>query len=146
LDLGPFLATNGRFPKTDSYGDGITNSDYWSNRPVIFRQIADAFRTVGTAEDLLYPGVPSRGKVASLYPYSSKLWDDFEKETSYYENEVRYLHIALIQTGYTVDIADEQDISAGALAADSLRNYAVLYIVGPNVHEDIQKDIVEKRA
>jgi hypothetical protein len=126
------------------YNEGFVGqlSDQWSNRPEIFKQIADANKLVGEADEILAAGNSKRGVIALLSPYSSKLWDDMAD--SIYENEIRFLHTACIHYGYTLDIIDESDVLNGVLFENNpqFRDYRVLYIVGPNLSNDVQKNII----
>lgn len=128
------------------YNEGFVGqiSDQWSNRPEIFKQIADATRIVGESEDILAPGKRERGKIALLSPYNSILWDNVDRGSTY-EEEIRFLHIACVQSGYSVDIIDEQDIKKGVLVKNtpSYRGYSVLYIMGPNVSSEAQRNMIK---
>ncbi len=101
----------------------------WSENWRSYRPIADAIRSLGRAERLLYPGRPERGKVAIFLPAASGLWDS-EQGATYYQQEIGWLHAALLHAGYTVDFVDDSDVAQGALA---WRSYHVLYLTAPNV-------------
>lgn len=110
-------------------------SDYWSN----YESLADALGLVGRAERLLFPGEPSRGKVALFFPGSSYLWDP-GPGWYLYELELEYLHYALTHAGYTIDFVDETDLANGVLAT---RGYTTLYVTAPNVARAAQEKLRE---
>src|SRR5262249_33217738 len=98
-----------------------------------YKSIADAMRLVGRAEKLLFPGRPRRGNVAIYLPGISNLWDTVSSPYIVYQNEIKFLHYALVHAGYTVDFVDDYDIASGALQQ---RKYTTLYVTGPNVAND----------
>jgi hypothetical protein len=108
----------------------IENS--WSEFQKVYQPIADAIRLVGHAEKLLFPGRPRRGNVAIYIPGISHLWD-ITSDGVLYQNEIQFIHYALIHTGYTVDFVDDYDLASGALQQ---RAYTTLYVTGPNVAND----------
>jgi hypothetical protein len=101
----------------------------WSESWRSYRPIADAVRALGRSERLLYPGRPERGKVAVFLPAASGLWDE-QQRAPFYQQEIGWLHAALVHAGYTVDFVDDADVAGGALAT---RGYGVLYLTAPNM-------------
>jgi hypothetical protein len=108
-------------------------SDAWSNLSQVYKPIADAMRLIGRAENLLYRGRRERGKVAILIPGISNLWDKCNL-FKLYQNEIRFIHYALIHSGFTVDFVDDYDIANGKLKQ---RKYTTLYCTGPNLSTDV---------
>jgi hypothetical protein len=115
-----------------NYGPYPIGGNEWSQSQTVYQPIADAIRLVGRAEKLLYPGRPRRGNVAIYLPGISNLWD-ISSDGVLYQNEVQFIHYALIHAGYTVDFVDDYDLASGALQQ---REYATLYVTGPNVAND----------
>ena len=101
----------------------------WSESWGAYRPIADAVRSLGRAERLLYPGRLEHGKAAIFLPAASGLWDA-DQHATFYLQEARWLHAALVHAGYTVDFVDATDVAGDALAS---RGYLVLYLTAPNV-------------
>lgn len=108
----------------------------WSENFQAYKPMADAFRRIGRAERVLFPGKPARGNVAILIPSTSVVWDN--KQSPYYYQEIYGLHYALVHSGYTVDFVDDVDLAAGALAE---RKYTTLFITGPNLARGAQEKL-----
>jgi hypothetical protein len=110
----------------------------WSEDTSVYASIADALKLVGRSEDVLYPGQPSRGKVAILLAGESNLWDDNNAHKQY-DQEVQSLYYALSQAGYTVDFVDDTDLAQGALSA---RGYTTLYVTSPNLSAAAESQVI----
>jgi hypothetical protein len=99
----------------------------------VYSEFADANRLIGRSENILFPGLPERSKVAILLPSASALWDTKQDEhgSPYYALELYGLYFA-ISHGFNIsaDFVDDTDVADGALTE---RDYHVLYVVGPNI-------------
>jgi hypothetical protein len=82
--------------------------------------------------------------VAILIPAASSLWDSLASVPTFYLNDERGLHYALVHAGYTVDFVDDTDLdhpeNPGEFAS---RGYTTLYITGPNVSAAAQTKVSE---
>jgi hypothetical protein len=110
-----------------AFGTAFIQVDGWSENAATYSPTARALRLLGRAERVLHPGRPDRGKVAILLPAASSLWD---VGPTFYLNDAKYLHHALVHAGYTVDFVDDTDLKDDALAS---RDYTTLYITSPNM-------------
>jgi hypothetical protein len=126
----------------------------YSEKPDVFRKIAEANRMIGAAEDLLWPGKQSRPQVAILMPRSAQAWDardiqlptqiqdatntNLNNDTVDYMAEVFDLYLALQHDNIPVDFVDEDDLSAKGLEA-----YRVLYVTEPNIPTEGQDGLSE---
>lgn len=115
------------------FGDG------WSEKSVrTYHGFADAFRMLGKAEHVLYPGRPRNGTVAILVPKASQPWD-MTAAMKLYMYEIYGLHRALTHAQYPVDFVDDDDIEAGKLAE---YGYKALYVTAPNLSAAAQSAIL----
>ena len=109
------------------YGPAYNKEDYgsWSDNKDRVKEIAKLTREIGKVEDILLPAHLRPAETAILYSLSSDIW---EKPTEPYILERRYVHLALLHDQVPVDFITEEDI-----IEDYLRNYKVLYLIGPNI-------------
>lgn len=123
-----------------TWGSSLTwGSNSWSDRLLIYPQVASALRLVGRADHLLAPGKRAPGKVALLRSGSSDLWaPTVEYNSVLHTEELRYLHFALTHAGYTCDIVDETELSGSDWR---YRGYTTLYVTGGNVALAAQNQI-----
>ena len=124
----------------------------YSERVQVLREMAEAHRMIGAAEDLLWPGKRQQPQVGILAPRSAELWDamgaplptqivdatntDLNAHTVDYMAEVFDLYLALQHADIPVDFVDEDDLSP-----DGLEPYRVLYATEPNIPMEGQQGI-----
>lgn len=133
----------------------------WSDNEAAYGSIANAFRRVGRAESLLYPGVAPgapgaalpRPQVALQLPGAGALWFPISAgcatspsaatcsagnwERASFESQGLYL--ALMHAGYDVDFVDDVDLATKGLLAS--RGYRVVYVTSPNLSQTAQQEI-----
>ena len=126
----------------------------YSERASVLPQMAEAHRMIGAAEEVLWPGKPSRSQVAILAPRSAEVWDAREiaipnqiqdatnnhlnRATVDYMAEVFDLYLALQHANIPVEFVDEDDLSS-----QGLKPYRVLYVTEPNIPAEGQQGIVD---
>ena len=126
----------------------------YSENAAVMSKMAEAHAMVGAAEELLWPGVPSRAQVAILHPRSAEVWDagptdsatpiqdatnnHLNRSTVDYMAEVFDLYLALQHDNIPVDFVEEDDLSV-----TGLKPYRVLYVTEPDVPEENQRGLIE---
>ncbi len=115
----------------------------WAQYPSLHPEIEIANKLLAAKEYVLFPGRPSRRLIAILATHCSDLWyrnDGCEGTWNYHLNELERIDIAtaLAHEGFGVDYVDETDIRQNALI---LRQYRVLYVLDPNLPEDLIEPI-----
>ncbi|MCX7704910.1 MAG: hypothetical protein N2115_01450 [bacterium] len=117
-----------------TYGPTATSTEnYWSDLRGEYDGIAAITRQLTKAEKFLVEGKLRPTKVALLYSISSDLWQPFGYV---HMLERRLTYFALVHQQYLVDMLTEEDIIAG-----KLKNYSVLYVTDPCIHEQAIKEI-----
>jgi len=116
----------------------------YSQNTRVFDGIARTCRLIGAAEDLLYPGRPTRPQVAMLHHLSAEMWDQMDREVANgivdatntnmnahcaeYTAELFDLYLALMHNQVPVEFISEEDAIYGPLM-----QFKVIYVVEPNV-------------
>src|SRR6185436_11423272 len=115
------------------FGPAPVNTNAWSDYKSCYPKIAEINSMIGNAENVLYPGRPSRGKICILVTKCSDFYNCGSREYQMYQVERSNLHHALCHAGYSVDYIDEIDILQNRL---EIRDYKVLYLTDPNLPAD----------
>jgi hypothetical protein len=120
----------------------------YSENPSLLRKMAEAHRMIGSAEELLWPGVRQPAEVAILQPKSSEPWDEkgisdatnsnLNGATVGYMAEVFDLYLGLQHADIPADFVEEEDLSPAGL-----KNYKVLYVTEPDIPTEYQKSLAE---
>ncbi len=117
-----------------TYGPTATSTEnYWSDLRGEYDGIAAITRQLSKAEKFLIDGRLRPTKVALLYSISSDLWQPFGYV---HMLERRLTYFALVHEHYLVDMLTEEDIIAG-----KLKNYSVLYVTDPCIHQQAIEEI-----
>jgi hypothetical protein len=133
----------------------LPNRNSWSDYQATYAPVANALRRIGQTESVLYPGMPTRSKVAVQLPGASALWFPISSgcaskaQTSscpigmweLYSLESEGLHYALEHAGYSVDFVDDADLAAPDLL--SQRGYQILYVTQLNISAAAQQQIAK---
>ncbi|RMG37888.1 MAG: hypothetical protein D6725_08230, partial [Planctomycetota bacterium] len=127
----------------------------YSERVQVVRDMVRAHRVIAKAEDLLWPGRMPVARVALLHPRSPQPWDalsagrqdvQIQGATNHHMNarrcgylaELFDLYLALQHAGIPADVIDED-----MLTAEKLAPYRVLYVTGPDVPLEGQRQVVD---
>lgn len=111
----------------------------WSERPWVYRSVADGLRLLGRAEHLLYEGRPRNAPTALLLSQAGQVWDT-NSTLKLYLNELYGLHAGLTHVQAPVDIVDDVDLENGILLSN---RYEVLYVSAPNLSTNAQRNILD---
>ncbi|MEO6848733.1 MAG: beta-galactosidase trimerization domain-containing protein, partial [Chthoniobacterales bacterium] len=101
-------------------------SSAWHSRPFNWYANAELTREFGGSEDLLYTAKKSPSPVGIIYSSSSDIWT--VGLTTAFGFDRLFTWTALTHAQIPVDFLSEK-----TLAQDSLKNYRVLYLSGPNL-------------
>lgn len=130
-------------------------SNCYSENFAVLPRLPEAYRMIGAAEELLWPGRPAPAQVAILFPRSSQMWDaknvpipqgvpddathvNLNARTVDYMCEVYNLYLALMHANIPCDFVEEEDLSA-----KGLKQYKLLYVTEPNVATEHQRGLLE---
>ncbi|HOK79846.1 MAG TPA: beta-galactosidase trimerization domain-containing protein [bacterium] len=117
-----------------TYGPTATSTEnYWSDLRGEYDGIAKITKQLARAEHILADGRTRPTNVALLYSISSDLWQPYGYV---HMLERRLTYLALTHQQYLVDMLTEQDIIAG-----KLKNYSVLYVTDPCIHQQAIEEI-----
>lgn len=94
--------------------------NYWSDSISQYKGVAKVIRDIGKAEELVYPGQPTKRQVAIIYSTTDEIWDTNGAKGQ----EKQYLHIALAQEMYGADVLNE-----GLILEKDLSQYKVIYFM-----------------
>jgi hypothetical protein len=135
-----FISRGAKAVNQYTWGSAFHFGNCWSERWISYPFIADAIRLLGRSERLLFPGVPEAGRVGILFPGCSRVWDPTNRNGDDYlhDQEVGFLHTALVHAGFTVDIVDEMHFERFA----EVGRLSVLYVTSPHVLGSCQEQIV----
>ncbi len=126
----------------------------YSERVEVVLDMVKAHRAIGRAEPLLWPGRMPVAQVALLHPRSSQPWDaltparkkvqiqgatntHMNARRTGYLSELFDLYLALQHANVPADVIDED-----MLRQDKLAPYRVLYVTGPDLPEEGQRQLL----
>ena len=124
-----FLSQGAKIIHYYDYGPRYAKTDYgfWSDNKPRVKAVCELSREIAKVEDLLYPAKIRKAETAILYSRPSDVW---EKGDEPFILERRFIFLALAHSQIPVDFLSESDVDSGAL-----KDYKVLYVVGPCVPE-----------
>ncbi|MGB9642459.1 MAG: hypothetical protein ACPL3Q_04575 [Candidatus Ratteibacteria bacterium] len=108
----------------------------WADNEKALRETADITRRLKRFEKDISQAKVRPAKIAQLIAFTSDL---MQVKGLYFCPERQDIYTLLKHSYYSVDIICEQDI----VEDDILKNYSVLIITDPNIHENSQKKIAE---
>lgn len=126
----------------------------YSDIPHILPRLAEAYRVITSAEEVLWPGKTPSAEVAVLAPRNSELWDqagesaittqisdatntDLNAHTVDYMAEVADLYLAFQRADIPVDFIEEDD-----LTPERLSRYRAVYMTEPDIPREYQEGLV----
>lgn len=119
-----------------NFGPSSMQSDGFSDNRRVFAPLAQANRRLAKIEHVAFSAEPERGSIALYAPEESLYFDEWP--ITEYVLEVEFIHRALMQMGYRMDIVDPFTVSSGDFAR---RGYKALYVTSPNVPQAAQEQI-----
>ncbi len=114
------------------YGPSYAGTEwYWSESRSCYPAVSRTDNRASLAADIVGPGATRPSRVALLYAHSTEYWRSAD---SYADKRAAF--IALAHEYYQPELVTEEQIRAGALS-----HYDALYVLEPNVADDVQKRI-----
>jgi hypothetical protein len=125
----------------------------YSEIPHILPRLAEAYRMIASAEEVLWPGRAPSAQVAILAPRSAEMWDEADTmpkttqisdatntnlnaHTVDYMAELADLYLAFQHANVPVDFIDEDD-----LRPDILAHYRAVYLTEPDIPRENQEGL-----
>src|SRR5262249_32786833 len=123
----------------------------YSEIPHILPKLAEAYRMIASAEEVLWPGREPSAQVAILAPRSAEMWDEADTtakttqisdatntnlnaHTVDYMAELADLYLAFQHANVPVDFIDEDDLRPNILA-----HYRAVYLTEPDIPREDQE-------
>lgn len=122
------LAHGVRLQQIYSWGPhyaGAEGSNFWSENPGVYRQVARATHALGPADRIVAEGTRPQRRVGLLYNRSHEIWN---AGAGGYQTDRLLTFLALQHAHLPTDILIEED-----LTSERLRPYRVLYVQGHNL-------------